>query len=158
MQPFVGRVSRAAVFAGLAACWTGKGATESPPPPPPAPRADAAVATGDELPGDEPPLRGVVRERGSQRPIYGAIVELLDANGKVASVNTEVDGSYVFEVPPGDYQLVVNVNDGSAVGSTQVPVSVREQPQNLVVDVPLLRRAPMPKPYGAPPARRSRIV
>lgn len=151
--PAVGRISRAAVFAGLTACWTSSRSTEPAAPPPPPPATDAAVVTEAE-----PLLTGAVFEKGTQRAIYDAVVELRDANGKVAAVNTDMNGGYELDVPPGEYQLVVHVNDGSAVGSAQVPVSVRDSAQHLVVEVPLLRRAPIPKPYGAPPARRARIV
>ncbi len=163
--PIVGTMSRAAVFAGLTACWTSnKGAADPPPPPPPPPTlpADAAVAEADPATPDVPPdapnapiLGGTVIDKFAKTPLASATVELHDAKGKVASVNADGSGRYAFgTLVAGDYQLVVRYNTNYGVGSAQVPVSVRDRPQQVDVPVPVTRRAPIPKPYGAPPARR----
>jgi len=162
-MPIVGTMSRAAVFAGLSACWTSTKGPADPPPPPPPPQtvpADAAVAQADEPPtpdaaANAPILGGVILDKFAKTPLASATVELHDAKGKVASVNADGSGRYAFaDLVAGDYQLVVRYNTNYGVGSAQVPVSVRDRPQQVDVPVPVTRRAPIPKPYGAPPARR----
>lgn len=153
--PLAGRLSRAAVFAGLTACWSGNDAAQrqAPPPPPPLP-ADAAVTP----PSSTAALSGIVTEAGTKTPIANVTVELRDANGRVSATNTDERGAYeLVTVTPGDYQLVLRYSSYDSAGSAQQPVSVRDVPARVDVELPLIRRAPIPKPYGAPPARR-RIV
>lgn len=153
--PLVGRLSRAAVFAGLTACWSGNDATQRQTPPPPP--SDAAVA--EVTPADSSAsLSGVVTEAGTQIPVANVTVELRDADGQVAATNTDDRGAYeLTSVAPGDYQLVLKYSTYDAVGSTQQAVSVREVPGRVDIALPISHRAPVAKPYGAPPARR-RIV
>lgn len=154
--PLAGRLSRAAVFAGLTACWSGNDAVQrqTPPRPPPIDAPVAEVTAWDT----SAVLSGVVTEAGTRIPVANVTVELRDANGRVAATNTDDRGAYEFvSLAPGDYQLVLKYSGADAVGSTQQPVSVREIPGRTDIALPMLRRAPIAKPYGAPPARR-RIV
>jgi hypothetical protein len=155
-----GRLSRAAVFAGLtASCWSGNEATQRHTPPPPPPPDDAAqVVDQAPPPGTAAALGGVVREAGTNVPLANVTVELRDATGRIAATTTDERGNYAFwTVAPGDYQLVVKYSSYDAVGSTQRPVMVRDEAAQVDVALPLAHRAPIAKPYGAPPARR-RIV
>lgn len=146
----VGRLSRAAVFAGLAGCWTGSQSAVEPPPPPP----------GDTptIPTQRSSFEGTVTELGSNVPLRYATVELRDATGVLTSVNTDEEGRYRFtDIPPGEYHVVVRYSTGSESGTAQQAVTVRDEPDEYNIAVPVNRPAPMPMPYGAPPARR-RIV
>lgn len=148
-RPLVGRISRAAVFAGLTACWTSSKPTAAEPAP-----GDPQVV--DKVtPGEPGMLSGVITD-GNGAPLPSATVELHDANGKVAAVNTNERGAYHFNVPTGDYQLVLEYAGDDRGGTAQKPVTVRATTQ-LDVALPLWVRAPTPMPYGAPPARR-RVV
>ncbi len=154
--PLAGRLSRAAVFAGLPACWMGNESPQRQTPPQPPPVDEKHV--DGEPPGDGAALSGVVTDNGTRMPLANAKVELRDGNGLVAATTTDERGHYEFRsVAPGDYQLVTVLSTYDAGGSTQQPVSVRDVPTLLDVAMPVYRRAPSAKPYGAPPARR-RIV
>lgn len=147
------------MFAGLtasAACWTGNDAAQRQTPPPPP--VDDMHVVDTRPPGTGAALAGVVTEAGTKTPLANVTVELRDANGQIVATNTDARGSYEFPtVAPGDYQLVLKYSSYDAAGSTQQPVSVRADATELDIALPVLRRAPIPKPYGAPPARR-RIV
>ncbi len=155
--PLAGRLSRAAVFAGLTACWSSNDAAQ-PQTPPPRPPPDAQVVDAEVASSSTAALSGVVTEAGTRTPIANVTVELRDANGQVTATTTNERGAYeLVTITPGDYQLVFRYSSYDSVGSAQQPVSVRDVPARVDIAIPLLRRAPIPKPYGAPPARR-RIV
>lgn len=159
-----GPLSRAAVFAGLTACWSSSSSTPTQPPtpgsasPPDAQTADAPSSDIVTRPGTAGVLEGVVRDKNTNIPIESATVQLRDQNGLVVATNTDERGAYRFEgVAPGDYQLVVQFHTTQSGGSAQYPVTVFPTGSRVDVALPTYRAAPLPKPYGAPPARR-RIV
>lgn len=161
-EPIVGRVSRAAVFAGLTACWTGNPPAKQPPPTDDKQVVDKDITkqNGDnqDTPAGPVSITGVVTDGGTRSPLANVAVELRDANGQVAATNTDDTGKYQFaEIAPGDYQLVFKYGSSSAAGSAQRPVAVRGVAERVDVALPLVRRAPIPKPYGAPPARRRAV-
>lgn len=171
----VGRLSRAAVFAGATlagACYTNPPAQQSPPPPPP-PDDTRQVQQQDAPPPPDgtfakPPagtssIRGVVVD-ASGAPQMNVVVRLV---GKVPeqTARTDANGNYAFaNVEPGTYQLAVPdpANGGQqvrtvtvqagAVVTTNVQLSPPDWRQNRGRD-----NGPCCKPYGAPPARR-RVV
>ena len=173
-----GRLSRAAVFAASAVIAAPACVVNSPPPqyqyqqqPPPPPN--------DPPPGDPPPddsqrnfaqpppdhvrhpppaiadavIRGRVTNADTGAPWPNAPIEL---HGGPQPVRTTTDrnGAYVLTgLPAGQYTIVVGVG-ARAQRAIQV---IQSREQIVDVDVPTYVRREMPKPYGAPPARR-RIV
>lgn len=158
-----GPMSRAAVFAGLTACWSGSSTPAQPPTPGSAAPADAQPADASDpdivqSPGTAGVLEGVVRDKWTNNPLPNVTVQLRDQNGLVGAVNTNERGAYRFDrVAPGDYQLVVQFHTTDSGGSAQHPVTIFPTGSRVDVTLPTYQRAPTPKPYGAPPARR-RIV
>jgi hypothetical protein len=169
----VSKLSRAAIFAGAAACYTSTPDAKQPPPPPPnevAPPADThEVPPPDTQTFAQPPtvgtgrIRGIVRRSGP--PLANTVlVDLvpLDGTSGGGTVETDRQGRFVFDkLQPGHYQLQLGGH-----------VSGREPPPSIHVDVadgsdqevvlqlrspPPVDRGPCCKPYGAPPARR-RVV
>lgn len=147
-------MSRAAVFVGLSACWSNAAPTEKTIV---ADDKSHAIAT-DARPA--PPtgasLYGVVSDGVAALP--HAMVELRDANGRIAATNTDERGAYRLEgIVAGDYQIIVQYGGGDEVGSTQRPVTVRDVGSQLDLTLKVHRRVPVAKPYGAPPARRRTV-
>jgi len=174
-----GRLSRAAVFAtavlAAPACivqnppppnYQYQQQQQPPPPPPPDyqnqdhdpdPNPDTGYA---QPPPDYQPTAatGVVRGRvidTNGQPQPGVLVELHGNGAQPTTLYTDDDGGYSFAgVPAGRYTMVV--------GSTRRVVDAiagRELIVNLAVPAPPVRTAPydrhnIPKPYGAPPARK----
>jgi len=159
-----GPLSRAAVFAGLTGCWSGS-TTPTQPPAPGSASVPADAQTADapssdivQRPGTAGVLEGVVRDKWTNNPLPNVTVQLRDQNGLVGAVNTNERGAYRFDgVAPGDYQLVVQFHTSDSGGSAQHPVTIVPTGSRVDVALPTYHRAPSPKPYGAPPARR-RIV
>lgn len=161
-----GRLSRAAVFAGAAACYTSTPPPEQvgpPPPPPPDEHAQQAVEPPPPPPSDtdtaqgfaKPPpgklarLRGVVRQGG--RPLAGIAVQLHGASGG-RSATTNAHGEYRFDdVEPGSYQITPSVATGHRFGPPQHQVGLAAGADERVdIDVPLPPppdRGPCCKPY-----------
>jgi hypothetical protein len=155
---FVGRLSRAAVFSGLAACWTNTTREPTAATPPPPPNDDTSMLRAQDRAAGPASLTGQVINKTTNAPVPNAVVELHDQNGRVAATNTDADGRYRFDgLRPDDYQVVVRYSTPIEAGSAQLPVSFDEKGGALVVLLPVYNRASVPKPYGAPPARR-RIV
>lgn len=149
-------MSRAAVFAGLSACWTSTSTAPSQPPPPPP--ADAAGSAVERPPTDGQSLAGKVVDARTRNPLSSVVVDLRDEHGRVAQTHTDDVGRYRFDsIAQGNYQLVFSYSTGVEVGTWQQPVVVGDRPAEVDIALQLLRRAPTPKPYGAPPARR-RVV
>ena len=176
-----GRLSRAAVFAGAAACYTNPPATQNPPPPPPPPDGDVQQQQPPP-PGDgfaKPPdgdatttttttttttapatgtISGVVRSGDTNAPLPNVRVNL----GGQTTV-TGSDGRYEFKnVPPGQYEVELqgNGNPRQPPPSVWVEVKAGATAQADIATYPQIRvrdRGPCCKPYGAPPARR-RVV
>ena len=154
-ETIYGRWSRAAVFAGLAGCYTSNPPPQNPPPPPPDQQQTFA-----QPPASSGVITGVVTDGSAPRPGVAIRVE---GGGLQQPIETRTDGNGRYQVgnlAPGTYrvtfgqanhprqrppQRTVQVADGSV----QVDVTIAPQP---VYDP-----SNVPKPYGAPPARR-RIV
>jgi hypothetical protein len=158
------RLTRAAVFAGAAACSH----TPSPQPPPPPPVEYPFVLPPAPAEG-RASLSGVVREGGYRKS--GITVKLRSEDGNVTlDTSTNGKGEFQFlDLVPGAYVIIAEPGyhnprpqDGPVM---QLPVQVQLGPNtNERRDLSLVE--PMPntpdtgpccKPYGAPPARR-RIV
>lgn len=150
-----GRWSRAAVFAGLAGCYTSNPPPpQNPPPPPPdqqqtfaQPPTSSGVITGVVTNGNVPAsgMRIFVEGGNLQQPI----MTTTDPNGRY-QVGNLAPGSYRVTFGQSNHprqrppQRTVNVADGSV----QVDMAIATPPYD---------QSNVPKPYGAPPARR-RIV
>jgi hypothetical protein len=173
-----GRLSRAAVFAGAAACYTNPApaqhVTTPPPPPPPGEGADAAVVQDQHF--AQPPdgattnaaaagsIDGVVVELTSGQPIASTTVALQDQDGNSKQVQTDAKGHFIFNaLAAGNYVLSTNQPGGNPrVSPTRQAVTIAGPGTiNVTLNVqtapPNLDRGPCCKPYGAPPARR-RVV
>ena len=152
---YVGRVTRAAVFAGAvlaapaAGCASGPHARYEQLPPA---DSDTAVPTGV--------VKGrVLRDDGSAASgrsvmLIGTGLRALRGSESITS-NAQLDGDFTFDhIPPGEYQL-------SADGKHRYKVTVRAgQAAILTIELPRPPHAPahpMAKPYGAPPARRRQV-
>jgi len=161
-----GRFSRAAVFAGLASCYTTPPPQQiqQPPPPPPDERR------GEEPPPDQryakPPAKdtgaigGTVRNYNGQ-PMAHFPLSLAGSSGSQAA-RADANGVFRFDdLPPGRYQVAYNVSYHPRQGPGLVDVVVKAGEVSRV-DIelpppPPPDRGPCCKPYGAPPARR-RVV
>ncbi|HEY5922731.1 MAG TPA: carboxypeptidase-like regulatory domain-containing protein [Kofleriaceae bacterium] len=168
-----GHISRAAVFAGLAGCYTSNPPPQQhgpPPPPPPVEQQQTqqqfATPPGDPPPADPPPaagtgrIQGLITDSQTRRPIAQLLVQLqsTSAPSRVPASNAQTDpnGRYQFiDLPPGTY--VVTSGQGR-MGGNQQTVQLADRDVK-VVDFQL-STAPqthLPTPYGAPPVRR-RVV
>lgn len=167
------RLSRAAVFAGAAACYTSPPPPQGPPPPPP----DNTVPTDTTGTGTfaQPPpdggssttaqalgvIDGVARDGGMQAPIPHAMITLV---GTGLQLHTTADdrGRFAFhDLPAGQYQIVLQDPGGNP---RQPPPARIVQlaaggTEHVILNKPpyVPDRGPCCKPYGAPPARR-RVV
>jgi hypothetical protein len=151
MKP--GRLSRAAVFAGLAACYT----SASPPAPPESPPPSGSGTPTEQqhwIHGSA--LRGKLTHARTGAPLVGVTVEVWTSAAEATKATTNANGEYVIEgLEPRDYTVSFMGPDGVRYAASKI-VEVRGSKTafDLAFDpVP----APVPKPYGAPPARR-RIV
>jgi hypothetical protein len=163
-----GRLSRAAVFAGAAACYTNPAPAQritTPPQPPPdntttqqqqfaQPPDDAAPATGTGS------IEGTLYAPNSL-PMNGSWITLRGPSGGEQRAQTDADGHYRFaDLPPGNYYVEMpwNGNPHAAPPSRMVQVAAGQTAKiDLKIYVPPPDRGPCCKPYGAPPARR-RVV
>lgn len=144
----LGRASRAAVFAGLTACWTG------PSTPPQTPIEPVKEQTARS---EVPMVRGVVMNDISGLPLVGIEIELVDYSGnKVASTRTNGKGEYQFAtVAPGEYFLRARYGDQMHGGIAQLDIRVvANEPERHDITISYGDNSHMAKPYGAPPARR----
>jgi hypothetical protein len=181
-----GRLSRAAVFAGAAACYTSAPIEQTTPPPPPPPPPHETV---EQVQGDPPPDDVAVddphqhqQQQFSQPPppppppavtpghIAGKVVMGKHAqayrhvevrgNGVHLTATTEPDGTFAIrDLPPGSYQVVVPPNHPRHSPITQVVTITSGATSKITIAMPtpVPDRGPCCKPYGAPPARR-RVV
>lgn len=172
-----GRLSRAAVFAS-AVLIAPSCIVQTPPPnyqqqPPPPPYDPQQVPPPPEDPQGQPPefsqpppdrqpapagrVHGRVIDTNGV-PEVGAIVELVAGSGRFRAI-TDGAGMYVItNVPAGQYTIMVNgvrdrLIEAAAgedrvvdVGTYQAPVQRRPYD-----------RSNIPKPYGAPPARKRTV-
>jgi hypothetical protein len=144
-----GRLSRAAVFAGLSACWTAS--------------SPEAVKTGEnaheQAPATAPAIGGVVRiaDGGVLR---GVVVQLYSGDkGLIASTTTDGRGEYAFaQLLPGKYQVGARYETAAQVGTAASELQpLADQPLRIDLSLVLVERMPQAMPYGAPP-RRTRVV
>jgi carboxypeptidase family protein len=172
----VGRLGRAAVFAGVAGCAPTPPPQhvepphdmhETPPPPPPPddtrPPDDGHFA---QPPQGAAAIEGYITNAAHQ-PMANVRVTLSWPNTQATNMLTDAQGHYRFDVTAGRYRISVEVEgDGNprhgppppvirdvevAAGATQrADFQVNPPP-------PYVDRGPCCKPYGAPPARR-RVV
>jgi hypothetical protein len=160
----VAKLSRAAVFAGAAACYTGPTTTTTTTTPPPDPNGSADTAAQDSFAKPPPPqsgrasLHGVLRIDGHPSP--GTSVHLLGDNGVQSTITTDAHGRFEFrDLPPSGYRMSVDMFYGR-MGPPQEYVQLAADAnveQDFVVTSPPPDTGPCCKPYGAPPARR-RVV
>ncbi|HUS30591.1 MAG TPA: carboxypeptidase-like regulatory domain-containing protein [Kofleriaceae bacterium] len=167
-----GRLSRAAVFAGAAACYTSspQQVQGPPPPPPPDDTVQQAPPPDDSTfsqppPGDRQPyslgrIEGTVSARGPGLNI-GGIRVFVHGQNLNQDTTTDEGGRFRFEkLPPGTYtiELEGNGNPRSAPPRQVVTVIADGAATVTLVYSPYVPdRGPCCKPYGAPPARR-RVV
>lgn len=162
-----GRLSRAAVFAGAAACYTNPSPAQqitTPPPPPDnttqeqqfaQPPDDAATATATA----NGAIEGTLFDAG-HLPQNGTWLTLRGPAGE-QRVQTDANGHYRFaDLPPGNYTIEMpwNGNPRAERSARFVQVTAaRTARVDLTLSSPPVDRGPCCKPYGAPPARR-RVV
>jgi hypothetical protein len=148
-----GRLSRAAVFAGLAACYT----SGPPPAPPRSPPPDGSGATTENqrwVRGSA--LQGKLTNVRTGAPLVGVIVEVWTSGNEATTATTNANGEYVIEgLEPRDYTVSFSGPDGIRYAASKI-VEVRGSKTafDLAFDPVAV---PVAKPYGAPPARR-RVV
>lgn len=149
---FVGPVTRAAVFsaaagAAVAGCWTG-----------PVAEPATSTTTTTETPAVTGGIGGMVTDAQNGQPIAGAQVRL---DNKQATT-TDASGRYAFSgVPAGSHKIEVSTRGnrnrtGGAYATTTVDVHAAFARADIQLDVaqPQFDPSNIPKPYGAPPARR----
>jgi hypothetical protein len=168
-----GRLSRAAVFAGAAACYTNPAPAQHITTPPPPPPADAAVVEQQQQQQfAQPPddantatatangaIEGTLYD-GNHQPASGTLVCRGQYGGELR-VQTDANGHYRFaDLPPGNYEIETPWNGRPMAKPPGRPVQVtagQTAHADLTLYTPPVDRGPCCKPYGAPPARR-RIV
>jgi hypothetical protein len=150
-------LSRAAVFASATlagACWT----SSSTKPVTPVEDTKPEPTSGTIAAGE---IRGVVRNALNGETLAGYRVLLVDdKSGAQQQGLTDDKGEYVFSgLAPGGYSVRYQP-DHPRHPPTQIHVDLAAdvgQRADLAIRVPTAEPAPIPMPYGAPPARR-RIV
>lgn len=173
----VGRMSRAAIFAGLAAC------SSSTPPvhqatPPPTPPNPALVQQFDAAPAPaagKASIRGFVHRDG--QPLVNVRVKASGEQGEQGEHETTTGphGEYMFvNIVPGEWTVTLDADAYDAHRYSRRPqdTPMGQPHQTIAVSpdenrrfdltiysppLPEPDRGPCCKPYGAPPARR-RIV
>jgi hypothetical protein len=150
-----GRFSRAAIFAGLAACYT----STTPQPPASPPPAHDQVARD---PRDTPPpsrggvLRGKLSDARSGAPLAGVTVEVWTTPSIPTTATTDANGDYAVRgLEAREYQVSFVGPDGVRYAASRI-VELRDSDETLDLAIEPVPMA-VPKPYGAPPARK-RVV
>jgi hypothetical protein len=171
----VGRLSRAAIFAGAAACGSAPPHHEvaPPPPPPPDPVLVQQFATAPPPAEGKASIRGFVTRDG--QPLAGVTIYATSDDGTSLTATTGSHGEYTFaDVAPG--RLTLKLDDyvydpyrGSRRPQEGYPMGPEEvvtlepgenERHDLAISSPpppVHDSGPCCKPYGAPPARR-RVV
>jgi hypothetical protein len=175
VRAVLGRVSRAAVFAGAAACSssTPHATPPPPPPPPPDPVLVQQFATAPPPAEGKASIRGFVTRDG--HPLTGIRVTAESEAGERAEALTGSKGEYeLLDLAPGRWHLSLPVEAYDVHRYSRRPQDgPMMRPDDIVqLDVgenerydigfsspppPQPDRGPCCKPYGAPPARR-RVV
>jgi hypothetical protein len=163
----LGKLTRAAIFAGAAACGSTTPASQSTPAAPPAVPHDAATAPAADAATAARPmpdrqhlgtLRGRITRAGQPLGNTPLRAIRLETPGFVRDSSTDADGAYSFDdLPIGTYRLeilVASIRDGwRDIGVPEGVVTTLDIDASVIVH----ERVPEAKPYGAPPARR-RVV
>lgn len=163
-----GRMSRAAVFAGVAACYTSTPAAKETPPPPPPPPNDTVVVEQQQFAQPPDPsadtgsIDGIVVDALSNSPHPHAVVWLQVPGGTQLQARADATGRFHFDkLAPGNYVIWTNQPGGNPrmQPPRQTVTVTAGQSANATISVhPYVPdRGPCCKPYGAPPARR-RVV
>lgn len=147
----LGRISRAAAFAGglLGGCYTDHPAPQSPPPPPPHVEPQPTGAT----------IEGVITDTSGARVVQQRITLRTYRGGAEVMQIAETDksGHYAFTgLPAGKYIVGWASGDPRRQGQFEIVLGEHEKKQldGVVERFPAMHQA---MPYGAPPARR-RVV
>lgn len=159
------RMSRAMIFAGVAACGSSPPAHRHAPPPPP-PHDPVVVQQFATAPSPSPSkasVRGFVMVDG--RPLTGVLVRARDENGMQLETTTGAKGEYAFiDIAPGYWQLTPDYELPSFrprppeyQSDSVVLADGANQRHDIQIQTPPPDDGPCCKPYGAPPARR-RVV
>lgn len=152
---FVGPVTRAAVFsavtgAAVAGCWTGRVAD---------PSTSTTENDGRTAPSSGGAVDGTVTDAQTGQPVAGAQVTL---DGKQVAT-TDVRGHYkLVGVASGTHQVTVTTTHGHrgqgggayAAATVVVRTGLARADVQLDLGPPTFDPNSIPKPYGAPPARR----
>jgi hypothetical protein len=170
-----GRLSRAAIFAGTAACYTSSPQpVQGPPPPPPPNDADVqppppppppdAQSTGFAQPPPDGSMAGTSQVGRIEGRVNSGVYNMqVYLNGQQTRRQTQTDpgGGFKFEnLPPGRYtvELPGNGNPRRPPPRQTVEVTANGVAHVLLEYEPYVPdNGPCCKPYGAPPARR-RVV
>jgi hypothetical protein len=175
LRASLGRLSRAAVFAGVAACGGGSTAPHrtTPPPPPPDPVIVQQFATAPPPAEGKASIRGFVTRDGY--PLAGVAVHAEDENGNTVNATTGSKGEFTFvDLAPGRWRMSLDPEQYDTYRYSRRPqdgpmmmpdeIVMLDPGENERHDIgvstpppPEPDRGPCCKPYGAPPARR-RVV
>jgi len=145
-----GRWSRAAVFAGLAGCYTSNPPPQNPPPPDQQQFAQPPATAGA--------ISGVVTDGST--PLANVPI-FVDGQGVQISRTTDANGRYeIGPLRPGGYRVTFGYSNHPRRPAPFRQVEVRDA--SVRIDMVIAPQAPYDpsmdaKPYGAPPARR-RVV
>jgi hypothetical protein len=168
----VGRLSRAAIFAGAAACGSAAPHHESPPPPPD-PVLVQQFAKAPPPAEGKASLRGFVTRDG--QPLVNVALYATRDDGTTLTASTGPHGEYTFvDIAPGQLTLKLDPYVYDPYLGSRRPQEGHPMPPEDVVTLapganerhdmavatpppPARDTGPCCKPYGAPPARR-RVV
>ena len=159
----VGRFSRAAVFAGLAGCYVNNPPPQQQPPPPPDQQQQQQQQQQQfAQPVGAATIRGTLTRTDG---VPGANVRVMLSTGQSRAITTVTDaqGRYSFaNVPAGTYTVSFDVAYNPRVGpqprrEVTVAEGAVQQVDMSFAPAPPPDYSNVPKPYGAPPARR-RVV
>jgi hypothetical protein len=170
----VGRMSRALIFAGAAACGSSTPAPQHvDPPPPPDPVIVQQFATAPPPAEGKASIRGFVTRDGS--PLAGITVHARRDDGTLVDATTGTKGEFAFlDLEPGQWRLSLDPYQYDPYAGSRRPqegpmmmpdqVVTLDAGENERSDIglsspppPVRDTGPCCKPYGAPPARR-RVV
>lgn len=154
-----GRFSRAAIFAGLAACYTStQPQVSSPPSPPPPPVGDQGSGQWSESPPQVSGavLHGRLKHAKTGAPLVGVTVEVWTSASVPTTAVTNAKGEYVVRgLEVREYQVSFMGPDGVRYATAPI-VELHSESETFDLAFEPVPQ-PIPKPYGAPPARRRTV-